>query len=442
MTFESVYCALHDQMPLTSEKVEEHAKPQVYFVFPYKGMGGVPVLFVRVGEYLASKGLIDAYFVDYEDGTMAKMMFPGIANLVPYIDAGPTVIPDGAYAVFQAMTPWSFFPGLVIADSVKLLFWNCHPFNLIPTLPGIRTYMHTHLFGARWLLRTIMWGWRQKMRAFLDTLLTHQAIVFMDANNVYTTKEYLESSFLDVNYLPIPVSTSGVKKRLSRVRDWVSEPTVRIVWLGRVVDFKFYILKRTLQSIAAVRGSLAHPIELTIIGDGEYHDALQIVANDLTHVQVKFIEQINISELDAFLLENADLLMAMGTSVLEGARLGIPAILLDMSYSEVSRNYRFQWLYEREGYTLGDMITNQHLDSHDQSLLQRLNELIQDYDAQSERCQQYVNRNHALEVQADRFKHFLLGSNLTWGDLATAGYLRRGWLYIGFCKLRDIFLRR
>lgn len=434
--------ALLDQIPVTGEMAQEQAKPKVYFVFPYKGMGGVPVLFVRVGEYLASKGVIDTYFVDYEDGTMAKMMLPGVAKLVTYIDAGPTVIPEGAYAVFQAMTPWSFFPGLVVADSVKLLFWNCHPFNLIPTLPGIRTYMQTHPFGARWLLRTIMWGWRQKMRAFLDTLLIHRGLVFMDANNVDTTQAYLEIPFLDVNYLPIPVLTSDANTRRRKLRDWAGEPTVRVVWLGRVVDFKFYILKRTLQSIDALQGRLAHPIELTIIGDGEYLGALQVVANELTHVKVKFIEKINISELDDFLLKNADLLMAMGTSVLEGARLGIPAILLDMSYSEVSKNYLFQWLYEREGYTLGDMITNQHLVSHDQSLLQRLNELLLDYDAQSERCQQYVNRNHALEVQAVRFNQFLLGSSLTWGDLGAAGYLRRGWLYSLFRTLRDVMHRR
>jgi hypothetical protein len=417
-------------------------KPQVYFVFPYRGVGGVPVLFVRIGEYLASKGTIDAFFVDYVDGAMSKMMMQGLGHLVPYEDDGHALIPDDAYAIFQSMSPWSIFPRLVVADTVKLLFWNCHPFNLIPTLPGIRKYMQTHIVGAKWLLRTLMFIWRKRMRAFLDVLIKHQAIVFMDVNNVNTTQTYLQQLISNAAYLPIPVSTTQINSALQKHVDWSQNRAIRIVWVGRVVDFKFFILKRSLCALNTAQAILARPIEFTIVGDGDFSDALQIVADQVTQLKVKFIKRIDITELDDFLLNEADLIMAMGTSVLEGARLGIPAILLDMSYQEVSERYHFQWLYHRKGYTLADMISTDHFLSHNQSLLHRLKELIDDYQVQSERCQQYVVTHHGLEAQSDRLLDYLGCSKLSWGYLRQQGYLHRGWFYPVFKALRSFFQRR
>ena len=46
----------------------------------------------------------------------------------------------------------------------------------------------------------------------------------------------------------------------------------------------------------------------------------------------------------------------MGTAALEGAKLGIPTILLDISYKSIKSEYNYRWLYERDGKTLGDNI--------------------------------------------------------------------------------------
>ncbi|MBC7037566.1 hypothetical protein G6O47_23990, partial [Salmonella enterica subsp. enterica serovar Enteritidis] len=43
-------------------------RPRLYFCFPYHGVGGVSLLFLRVGEALARAGLADVTLVDYADG--------------------------------------------------------------------------------------------------------------------------------------------------------------------------------------------------------------------------------------------------------------------------------------------------------------------------------------------------------------------------------------
>ena len=51
-----------------------------------------------------------------------------------------------------------------------------------------------------------------------------------------------------------------------------------------------------------------------------------------------------------------DLIFAMGTSALDAARVGMPVVRLDYSYKLIGSNYRYKFLHQVEGYSLGDRI--------------------------------------------------------------------------------------
>ncbi len=416
--------------------------PIIYFVFPYRGVGGVPILFVRLAEYLVSQGKIQAFLVDYPDGAMAKTMNHQLCTLVPYLDDKIVLIPDGSYAVFQSMTPWSIFPSLVIHNNVHLLFWNCHPFNLIPTLPGFRQYMQTHRLGARLLLKTLLRGWRNTIHDFLAYLLHNKGIVFMDASNVRTTCDYLDVTITDPKYLPIPIESSHTASvpliQAVQIRQQQNDSTLRVVWLGRIVDFKFYILKLTLQNINEFAPKLERPVVVTVVGDGAMCNELKALSQHWLHIQVDFVNHIDLSSLDNYLCTQADILVAMGTSVLEGAKLGIPSILLDFSYSEVNPWYHYQWLYTRQGFTLGDVIDSKHLATTETTLQDRLNELLTNPLEHGIKCQQYVQKYHSLEQVAIQFMDALAQSTAYWGDLQNQKILNKGMAYSVLCWLRQM----
>ena len=77
---------------------------QLYLCFPFRGVGGVSVLFVRVAEYLAAAGLAKCYLIDYSDGYMAMHRDPSLIELVEYPESGKVHIPGGATIIFQSMT--------------------------------------------------------------------------------------------------------------------------------------------------------------------------------------------------------------------------------------------------------------------------------------------------------------------------------------------------
>lgn len=384
---------------------------------------------MRIGEYLAKAGLIRAYFVDYLDGAMSQMRDPNLSELLAYSDNEFVSIPNESFVVFQSMTPWSIFPHLKIGDSSRILFWNCHPLNLIPMPPGLRRLMQRSVSFSRILFKTALKGWHHKIINFLEYLISKNAIVFMDENNLRTTEEYLQHVIPDPVFFPIPVDVFENSYLENESRQFGVGRPLRLVWVGRIVDFKFYILKRTLLELAAIHASLPFPIEIKIIGDGEMLSELKGAAGQLKDVKSTFINSIPSDELSDYLVDNADVLLAMGTSALDGAKLCIPTILLDMSYEEVDSRYHYQWLYRRHGFTLGDIINSSHISDSRGSLRLRLLELNENFIFHAKRSKEYVLMNHDIKLEATKFLNYLLGTEAVWGEMKIKALLDRGIVY-------------
>lgn len=409
-------------------------RPKLFFCFPYRGVGGVSLLFLRVAEELARRGAADCHLVDYPDGFMARHRDSALTTLVTYEDDGETAIPGDALAVFQSMTPWSIFPGLRLAAGTRLLFWNCHPFNLVPTLPGLRSAMQARPWLARLVLGTLLRGYRARMRGFTQRLLAKRSLLFMDQANVDTTQAFLDLAIDTPRFVPIPAASVTPRTAMP----WHGEAPLRVAWIGRIVDFKFHVLAHAMRKLDDVADRTGWPIALTIVGSGDFDARLREVARRL-RIDVTFVDSLSPAAVDNFLRREVDLLMAMGTSALEGAKLGVPTILLDVAYRRVPDAYRFTWLHDRTGFTLGDVLGAKHLAEDEDSLLDRLTELREDSSKISQRATSYFQANHSLPTVATAVLDAAGEARCRWGDLVAAGDADRGRIYPIFAKLKKRF---
>jgi hypothetical protein len=414
--------------------------PKLFFCFPYRGVGGVPLLFLRIAEELSARGQAETFLVDYADGFMAKHQKEGLSNFIEYREDIEVRIPNDAVAVFQSMTPWSIFPALKLSPQTRLLFWNCHPFNLVPTLPGLRRQMRNNGTFGRIILSTVLHSYRNKMLRLVRLMIACRALVFMDRGNVATTEYYLGLAIPDPVYLPIPAPTP-VRLKSALVRNFQMEG-LRVAWIGRVVDFKYHILKKALFDLNRLQPELDLRIEVTIVGSGDYAKNLRIDAQAMSHIGVHFIDHIAPHLLDNFLLYEVDILMAMGTSALEGAKLGTPTLLLDVAYGEVPSGYLFQWLHERKGFSLGDVLGPEHFAPGNHSLADRLEEALADYMGVSARAAEHFINFHALPNVAEKLLKFARETTCTYGDLTSAQLVDRGLIYFIFYKLRKGLIRQ
>ena len=409
---------------------------KLYFCFPYRGVGGVSLLFLRVAEFLSQFRYAECHLVDYVDGFMAKNLRGQGVILEIYQDEGtPVVIPAGAIGIFQSMTPWSMFPGIRPDPASRIFFWNCYPYNLIPLLPGLRRAMQHRPAFARWVLATMLRTYLQKMLRLVNLMLYKNALVFMDSANLITTSKFLGVSIPRPCYLPIPVHASGDKRAILMQRD-LKANGLKVVWVGRVVDFKFFILQRSLIELNRLAPRLRIKITVILVGSGDYRQALKQTTSNLPHLNCEFFDYVAPADLDEFLISRADLLFAMGTSALEGARLGIPTLLLDVAYGPVSADYVFRWIYEREGFSLGDILSESNYIKGNTSLEDRITDLAGDFSRISARCLGYFEENHEMSRVAVKLMRYLERTTCTYADMQRAGLIGRGIIYSLFVGIR------
>lgn len=414
---------------------------KLYFCFPFRGVGGVSVLFCRIAEHLSAAGLAKCYLIDYSDGYMATHRDPSLTELIEYPETGKVHISGDAYIVFQAMTPWSIYPNLEINDNAKVLFWNCHPLNLIPALPGWRKITSRNTFLARLVLNTALKHFTLKVRRFLLYLLNKNSIVFMDGANLEITRDLLNVKVEAPDFLPIPAKVnSNIDLTVKKLSD---KNVIKFVWVGRIVDFKYYPLKRFLQDLSIVSGKSSIKFELIIVGSGEYIDTLakEVLKLRYKALSIKLIKYIDTKNLDGFILENADILLGMGTSALEGAKLGVPTLLLDFSYVNIVGAYKYRWVHQATNFNLGEMVGMGNSNVLGNSLQEKIIEFqVCGYQI-SYRELEYFLEHHKLSVVSNKLLDSLDRSNCVYGSLRSHGFLSRGVLYFCFYGVRQFFRR-
>ena len=219
----------------------------ICFVFPYKYGGGVPHLFARCAIILSKNKKNNISVVDYSDGSLASLVKNSDVNLIEYSDKKVCKIPCDTTAVLQLMTPWSIFKKFEMESSSKVIFWACHPFNIVPLLPGIRNTMASSPRLSKFLLYTILRSYWKSSKLFLKSLAKKQAIIFVDGPTFCNPIRYLGK--LDILPIFVPI---GIKDYMHKDKIYSSQRTeypLRFVWVGRIVDFKFFPLKKILKEL-------------------------------------------------------------------------------------------------------------------------------------------------------------------------------------------------
>lgn len=414
-------------------------RQKLYFCFPYRGAGGVSLLFLRLAEHLELNGAFDITLIDYEDGFMAKNLKSERINLLAYADDGQVQIPSDAILILQSMNPWSIFPGISIAPETRLVFWNCYPFNLVPVLPGVRDFLYRSPRLLKGVLRTALQGRRKKNVKLVRWMHAAKSLFFMDRENLEMTERFLGLSLPDPVFLPIPAP-----ERASAVASsaQASDKSIRAVWVGRLADFKVHALWRALQDLNAWAAA-GYSVKVDIIGDGDRKEFMQSHCEGLANIDVEFVDPMPSDALSQRLNDGRyDLAFCMGTSALETAQAGIATVLLDPSYAPIGDGYRYRWLYETTDYILGRML----LQRSDWPAGQALDALLGDLQAQPEAVAQagrdYVMNHHSMPKVAEKFGHLVGSADYTWHRLRADGIDSRDIVYRIFVKLRQVIRRK
>tara|TARA_A100001015_G_scaffold229700_1_gene259763 strand:+ start:354 stop:1598 length:1245 start_codon:yes stop_codon:yes gene_type:complete len=400
---------------------------KIYFCFPYKSVGGVSVLFLRLAYSLFEKYNFKCTLIDYRDGYMSKNANLDKVDIDFYDDSKKTIIDKDSIIIFQSMTPWSIFPNLVIDKSTKVFFWTCHPFNFIPS----------H-YGTKFIMNFLLNSYKKKSQRFVKYLDNSKGLVFMDNECLHTTEAMLKMKINDPQYLSIPSSHTNLVKNMQHSNE--NNKDLHLTWIGRIVDFKYNILIKLIEDLDDVCKKNHLKIKLTIIGEGELLKKLLYEIHKISSYKIEHINYLREESISKMLINETDILFAMGTSALDGAKFGTPTVLMDIAYKKVGKNYTYKWLFERDGRTLGENIEKIEYISHGADSLEYLiKNFISDKTFYHTMTLKYFKKNHDINTISDDLVKVINKANSSWGDILDQGYLKRGLIYPMIKNYRSIF---
>jgi hypothetical protein len=316
----------------------------IIFYFPFKEHSGVPALFARVSRYISENTEGNTvWVVDYENGALQYLTRNCLVRHLIYEEDVLLTFPCNSVVIFQSLLPMRFPENIRLGEATRVLFWNLHPYNLVPfllPLNGIR-YLITNNILLYNILCFFARGHLKKMRDWVLNCIKYEALFFMDYDNYFVTNKYLSLN-LKPNYIPI---CGDADSDLVMSQNKLPElGHLRICWIGRFVDFKYYILKYFIKELDKIAINRKLKVEFTFIGDGPYLNKVrEIGVSD--YVDTNFIGALQLDSLNDYLKRDKPVLVvAMGTSALEAAKLSIPVVLLDITNKNIKNNYVFRLL--------------------------------------------------------------------------------------------------
>lgn len=184
---------------------------------------------------------------------------------------------------------------------------------------------------------------------FLQHLLKRKKIIFTDCvglshdvGNMGGYKQYQDLVF------PIVVEHSDLVHQRK-------DASLRFGWVGRVdYDFKVGPLIKLLQDLDRHHcDGLINIQNFTIIGNGNAIDLIKKEIEALSF-NVNILGMVPNNVLSNVIDDNIDVLFAMGTSVLEGAKIGLPSIIVSPFSLGSSEQSGYRWVFDSIGYSLGE----------------------------------------------------------------------------------------
>lgn len=359
-------------------------------------------MFLRVAKLLKDSRRV--IIMDLKDGFMAKNLPEGVEFIAH--DA-KNMVPGDAVVVFQGCFPWTVSRIDQFPRTAKLLFWHLHPDNYLPFF----FYKYGDTPFPSLFSRSVSSLRFRKAKSLVCDLLSKSALFFMDGPNFKSTMRYFGMPEKKPQYLKIFTDSNGGEK-ISAAKVDAMAGKIRLGWLGRVEDFKTPILLHTLERLSSLSEI---SFSMTIVGQGSGLDEIRDFSKGNPQMDVNVVGEINYEEIPGC-LAGIDILFAMGASALEGAKAGIPTIALDYSFKEISGLYKFELIYEKKEFSIGEKIGTELMEESC-TLQDLLLGICKDYQSYSEKCHDYWLMNFSPEVFQPKFFDAINDTNYTFSDL-------------------------
>lgn len=245
------------------------------------------------------------------------------------------------------------------------------------------------------------------------TMLKHNnAYAFMDEANREIVEGIL-GEHVEERFFPVVINRREFAEEIKPI-PLLNNNEVNIAWLGRLDNDKVYSLMNFIDNIKDL--NFDGIVNIHLIGDGNGVAFLLSQLHEYApKIRLFFNSYMYGNERDQYLIDNADLVIAMGVSALDVATLNIPIIIPIVS-SEKFYEDMFIYLYDTKNYCLGWSANNLKSSGCKwHTAADVLNDIYNDKRKEEigMKCKEYALNIFAVENNVQKIVDIINGTTLT-----------------------------
>lgn len=373
-----------------ADEIRAQGFESICFWMPSYSVVGANVSFFNLSLYLMKKTKLKAFYVTYEDGYLAMQLAEAGIPVIPYLDE---------------TSEFSFSRKCVIVTS------STRPIMLKKMRPDNKMLLwHNETAPCNWGAVFLM----NETQDYFRLCHEKHAMVFHDWSSWDVLSQDAGFEFEKL-YLPLCIEP----RRFMAGGELISDEEMHLTWLGRLVPDKMYSLLYLINHYAQYATSRRKVLH--IIGDGSSRAEIEAYCKRFYNkITFDFKGTVTGNELDEFLIENTDILFAMGTSLLEGAALKIPTAIVLLDTVQIKTD-EFFWMFDSKEYCCGVMTSQAGRFGVQYSHFRDMMDDIFEYGMKKEygeKSFRYYEENHSsMEHVAWQLLNAVKKSSLTMGDL-------------------------
>jgi len=383
----------------------------VFTFFDSSEMGGVQALFIRLAKFLQKE--CDVFVLEASSRScFREFLWRDKVTFIKFCFRR-VVLPSDAVVV---MTPADVvLCGYMEGENIRFLFWDLNlkvqtdvgMFRFLALLER-RYRLGLEAKTRKFLMRLISPTLYSRLEDFFKTLNKKQGLICMLKGGYRSSLNSFDIKIQE-KVVPICVELGGFVEP-NRNTDYI-----RVCWLGRFCDFKYPAIKGIIEELHKFcRKYPKRNVHLDLVGYGSYENKIKrdCARYALDNFITEFRGGITEKALKVYLRNNVDLLCAHGTSVLEGARFGVPSVICSGG-CDSKENPKYLWLYEAEESCLGDIRGFRG----GETLEGVLNELFRSPKTIARKCYECVAKYYDVTVVAPKFLSAVQETEVTLEDI-------------------------
>lgn len=301
--------------------------------------------------------------------------------------------------------PWNVIP------NAKVLVWVVHPNDVFSCFFPFSGRM-SELLGYRavGLLRRIFRTHASSLDRLINQMVESCALASMDGATSRSLHYFVPSLSQSPPVVPIP------SQPLDAIRFGGIEEALKVGYLGRMDSMKWSAVKPFLVHTLGPM-TQSRPVQFHAVSEGSHISALVSLCAELG-IELNLHGYLPNSEARQWLGERARVAVAMGTSALDLAGIGMPVIVLDPAWGLfATRQKTFRFIHESDDFTVGEYRDFPGYVAGGRTFAELCEPRELAIASREGRC--YVRRSHDPDIRYSQIESLLASSRLSMRDLRT-----------------------